>query len=157
MPLAQTINSLTTRFERTQNCPRSPWLWAGPTVFCLLVGVALGVSQQNDPRWPARQYLTNTNPRDGSYTISLVYDKAEKRSATQEVAPTIEDLTNKDGFRMFSVPRSAKDIPLVFKPFLEQHPTGTVMLVQDRNGNVVDAQTVHDVKEAIQVIASLRK
>lgn len=156
MPLAKTINNLSTRFERTQNCPRSPWLWALPTAFCLLLGVALGVSQQEDPRWPARQYLANNNPRDGSYTISLVYDKSEKKMASAS-NPTLEDITNKDGFRMFSMPRAAKDIPISFKPFLEQHPTGTVMLVQDRNGNVVEAQRIHDLRDAAQVIASLRK
>lgn len=158
MAIAKTISTLTTRFERTKNCPRSPWLWAAPTIFCLLVGLVLGVAQQDDPRWPAQEYLSSKNSRDGSYTISIVYDKQDKKlsAASPGGAPSLDDLTKKDGFRMFSVPRAAKSMPVSFKPYLEQHP-GTVMLIQDRNGNVVEAQTIHNVQDVAQVIASLKR
>lgn len=155
MAVAKTINTLTTRFERTKHCPRSPWLWAAPTILCLAVGLVLGVAQQDDPRWPSQEYLSNKNPKDGSYTISIVYEKSDKKLVSSS-SPSLEDFTNKDGFRMYSVPRAARDMPLSFKPYLQQHH-GTVMLIQDRNGNVVDAQTIHDARDVAQVLSSLKR
>lgn len=160
MPLPKTLCNLGTRFERTKKCPRSPWLWLGPTLFCVMTATVLGFSQQNDPRWPPRKYaveipLTRTN----QYTISLVYDKHEKDTVTapSKGGLSLTDLSKSNGFRLYSMTRADKDVPFAFKHYLENYPQGTVMLIQDSAGNVVDAGVVHDAKDAASMLASLRK
>ena len=159
MPLPKTLCNLGTRFERTKKCPRSPWLWLGPTIFCMFTATVLGLSQQNDPRWPPKKYAIEIpTSRAPQYTISLVFDKHEKDIVTAPASgPSLTDLSKSNGFRLFSMTRTDKDVPFAFKQYLERYPQGTVMLIQDSAGNVVDAGTVHDSKDAASMLASLRK
>lgn len=162
MPLPRTLSVLGIRFERMKRCPRSPWLWLGPTIFCLLVAVSIGLAQQNDPRWPPRQYAVlneDIRPADSNYVISLVFDKHDGESVVKasEEAPSLADLAKQDKFRLYSMPRTSKDIPFSFKPYLEKYPHGTVMVIQDKHGNVVDADNVRDPKDVVSMIAGMRK
>ncbi len=161
MALPKTLCNLGTRFERTRKCQRSPWLWLGPTLICVMMATVLGLSQQSDPRWPPRKYAVGIPPvRGNQYTISLVFDKHEKdivTSPSSKGEPSITDLSKSNGFRLFSMTRSDKDVPFAFKHYLENYPRGTVMLIQDSAGNVVDAGVVHDTKDAASMLASLRK